>query len=328
MSLAAVSALLVTGCSADSNDSESGSAPSTTGFECAAPGDASDSVKVSGDHGLEVSITADTPLKVKQQETTVVDKGEGRKVTEDDVLKVHLSLFNADDATPVDSQVTQIGLDPEQVPAWIGNALACGTTASRLVSVVPVGQIWDNVAETGPEGLSQDGSVVLVFDVIGVEPGRLDESEILKKAEGAAAELPAGFPEVSVETAETGEPTITIPEGAKAPEKLTIAPLIVGDGEQVQPGDRVYVNYRGVIWRTGEEFDSSWSRGQAIDFLTTGVIGGFQKALEGQTVGSQIISIVPAEDGGYGAQGLEGMGHQPDDVMVFVLDILGTVHAE
>ncbi len=57
------------------------------------------------------------------------------------------------------------------------------------------------------------------------------------------------------------------------------------------------------------------------------MIGGFQKALVGQTVGSQVMSIVPAEDGGYGAQQLASMGHEPDDVMVFVLDI-GTVHAE
>ncbi len=40
------------------------------------------------------------------------------------------------------------------------------------------------------------------------------------------------------------------------------------------------------------------------------------------------MSIVPAEDGGYGADGLVGMGHEADDVMVFVLDILGTAHAE
>ena len=75
-----------------------------------------------------------------------------------------------------------------------------------------------------------------------------------------------------------------------------------GDGEVVQPGDTVTVQYKGVLWRNGEMFDSSWSRGAPASFQTTGVVKGFQKALEGQKVGSQVIAIVPPADG-YGTQG-------------------------
>ena len=50
--------------------------------------------------------------------------------------------------------------------------------------------------------------------------------------------------------------------------------------------------------------------------------------LEGQKVGSTIMSIVPADDGGYGAEQLQQMGHEPDDVMVFVLDIVDTSSAK
>ena len=95
----------------------------------------------------------------------------------------------------------------------------------------------------------------------------------------------------------------------------------------MKDGDRVYVHYKGVIWRTGEEFDSSWSRGTAANFTTDGVIEGFRYALVGEKVGSRVVVAVPA-DAGYGAEQLQVQGHQGDDVMLFVLDILGTVHPE
>jgi peptidylprolyl isomerase len=35
--------------------------------------------------------------------------------------------------------------------------------------------------------------------------------------------------------------------------------LIKGTGHVVQSGQEIAVQYTGVIWRTGEVFDSSWS---------------------------------------------------------------------
>ena len=115
--------------------------------------------------------------------------------------------------------------------------------------------------------------------------------------------------------------------------------MVKGEGDVIEPGDMVFVHYRGVILRTGEEFDSSWSRGAHANFnaatqeeaaevgATLPVIAGFRDALVGQTVGSRVMSLVPAEDGGYGGDRLVQMGHQEDDVMVFVLDILGALPA-
>nr|WP_256448984.1 FKBP-type peptidyl-prolyl cis-trans isomerase [Leucobacter chinensis] len=115
--------------------------------------------------------------------------------------------------------------------------------------------------------------------------------------------------------------------------------MVKGKGDEIKPGDTVFVHYRGVIMRTGEEFDSSWSRGEFSHFNAATdeeaaevgaklpVIRGFRDALVGQTVGSRVMSIVPAEDGGYGGERLKSMGHEEDDVMVFVLDILGSMPA-
>ncbi|NKF33004.1 hypothetical protein HER21_42010, partial [Pseudomonas sp. BGM005] len=94
------------------------------------------------------------------------------------------------------------------------------------------------------------------------------------------------------------------------------------DGPVVASGDLVTVQYRGVKWSDGSEFDSSWSRDAApAQFPTTGVVTGFKAALEGQKVGSQVIVTMPPRDG-YG----EGEINENDLVgesLVFVVDILG-----
>ena len=52
-----------------------------------------------------------------------------------------------------------------------------------------------------------------------------------------------------------------------------------------------------------------------------GVVPGFAQALEGQTVGSQILAVIPPELG-YGEAGNEGAGIKGTDTLVFVVDIL------
>jgi peptidylprolyl isomerase len=53
-------------------------------------------------------------------------------------------------------------------------------------------------------------------------------------------------------------------------------------------------------------------------------VTGFQQALEGQTVGSQVVVVIPPEFG-YGGQ----EGHElAEETLVFVVDILGTQHAQ
>ncbi len=94
-----------------------------------------------------------------------------------------------------------------------------------------------------------------------------------------------------------------------------------GDGPVVGEGADVVVHYTGINWNTGVIFDSSWENGSPATFNTRGVIGGFTAALEGQTVGSQVLVVIPP-DQGYGAA-----GSPPDiggtDTIVFVVDILG-----
>src|SRR3546814_1710632 len=70
--------------------------------------------------------------------------------------------------------------------------------------------------------------------------------------------------------------------------------LKLDDGTEVLPGDSVILQDRGVKWSDGEEFDASWSRGEPSTFESTqGVVEAFRQALEGHTVGSQVLVVAP-----------------------------------
>ncbi len=91
----------------------------------------------------------------------------------------------------------------------------------------------------------------------------------------------------------------------------------------VEAGQTITVHYTGVIWASGKKFDSSWDRKQPIDFgIGTGdVIAGWDDGLVGQTVGSQVLLVVPP-DQGYGSAGQPSAGITGTDTLVFVVDIL------
>jgi hypothetical protein len=107
-----------------------------------------------------------------------------------------------------------------------------------------------------------------------------------------------------------------------APKDFKLATLIKGDGEALSLGDNIVVHYSGFVWG-GESFDSSWDRNQPAEFqlAESNLIKGFVKALEGQTVGSQVIAIIPPSEG-YGDQGQGSI--PPNSTLIFVIDILGT----
>ena len=113
---------------------------------------------------------------------------------------------------------------------------------------------------------------------------------------------------------------ITVPK-TDPPAELEIAVLKQGDGAEVADGASVTVHYTGVIWGTGEVFDSSWPKGAPATFTTEGVIPGFGKALVGQKVGSQVLAVIPPAEG-YGEAGQGSI--KGTDTLVFVVDILAT----
>ena len=67
-----------------------------------------------------------------------------------------------------------------------------------------------------------------------------------------------------------------------------------GTGKTPSPTDRVTVNYRGTLVN-GQEFDSSYSRGEPATFALNGVIKGWTEGLQLIKEGGKIKLFVPQE---------------------------------
>lgn len=114
------------------------------------------------------------------------------------------------------------------------------------------------------------------------------------------------------------KPEIDPPEG-EAPESLLSEDIILGDGVEAAPGANVKVHYLGVEYDSGEEFDSSWSRGEPIAFPLRGLIQGWQEGIPGMQVGGRRKLTIPP----HLAYGAAGSGHPlSGKTLIFVIDLL------
>jgi peptidylprolyl isomerase len=105
-----------------------------------------------------------------------------------------------------------------------------------------------------------------------------------------------------------------------APKVLTTKDMVVGDGAEAPANSTVKVQYLGVDYETGEEFDSSWGRGESIEFPLNRLIKGWQEGIPGMKIGGRRMLICPPEL----AYGPAGGGHAlSGKTLVFVIDLLG-----
>ncbi|GAB3617908.1 FKBP-type peptidyl-prolyl cis-trans isomerase [Okibacterium endophyticum] len=115
------------------------------------------------------------------------------------------------------------------------------------------------------------------------------------------------------------KPEVDAPTGP-APDELQVVDITVGDGDEAQASSTVDVHYLGVEYDSGEEFDSSWSRGQSINFPLRNLIAGWQEGIPGMKVGGRRKLTVPPQL----AYGPAGGGHQlSGKTLIFVIDLLG-----
>lgn len=116
-------------------------------------------------------------------------------------------------------------------------------------------------------------------------------------------------------------PTVTVPGGAR-PTALRTRDLRRGTGPEALAGQEVEVQYVGVAWSTGREFDASWNRGRTFRF-TLGrrmVIAGWDQGVTGMRVGGRRELVIPP-DLGYGARGAGGV-IGPNETLIFVVDLV------
>jgi len=119
------------------------------------------------------------------------------------------------------------------------------------------------------------------------------------------------------------EPSVG-PGKPPAPSETVTKDRIVGTGAEAKNGSQVYVNYVGVLFKNGKEFDSSWKRNEPFSFTIGGgqVIKGWEKGVVGMKVGGRRELIIPAKEA-YGSAG-SGSAIPPNEPLIFVVDLLSS----
>lgn len=170
----------------------------------------------------------------------------------------------------------------------------------------------------GCGGSSESSSIV---------PGNESDVSSVPHAKGETTPPAAATPATStVKTPTSGplstQPKVTPPGGA-APTKLVVKDLIKGTGPEAKAGQSVTVNYVGVLFNGGKEFDASWKRSEPFTFtLGQGqVIKGWDQGVAGMKVGGRRELIIPSELA-YGKNGSPPT-IPPNAPLVFVVDLLG-----
>ena len=248
---------------------------------------------------------------IKSPQTKVIREGNGPTFTGNELVTIDYAVFSATS----------------------GNQLA----ANKFDGTDSVSQVFNSTDTKAYcdslSGVKQGSVVAFALPSSDADPeGSLFVLELRKvylpHANGSANTPEAGLPTV-VLAPKTKQPGILQPTFA-APKEFKKSTLITGKGEKVKIGDSITVHYTGWVWSDtiGEPFDSSWIQRDAQTPITpatftlneSSLIKGFVKALEGATVGSQIITSMPPED----AYGENAQGAIPaNSTLIFVIDVLG-----
>ncbi len=296
ISVATVAVLALSGCSGSPS---AGSTSAASTLTCTDSGKSSDAVKVTGKADAEPTVKFTSPLTAKTTERTVVTEGTGAAVKEGEAVEIAYTAYNATTGAKLNG-------------GGYGDAagLTVTVTGSRVAVVVPPVDAFGTTGNTDLKVAATD-NIIFVIDVKG---------KVATRANGKDQKPEDGFP--TVKLAKDGAPTVTVPK-TDAPAELKTEVLKKGDGGLVAEGATVTVQYTGVIWGTGKVFDQSWGKGGPATFATSNVVPGFAQGLIGQTVGSQVVIVIPPALG-YGETGNTTAGISGTDTLVFVVDILAS----
>ncbi|WP_030458365.1 FKBP-type peptidyl-prolyl cis-trans isomerase [Kitasatospora sp. NRRL B-11411] len=317
---------LLAGCSSSGGSGKSAAtapaASSASAAQVPSPvASASPMPEVSGEFGSKATITLPAGQQPSGQfVVSTVSEGSGAVVNKNDWVTVNYTVKDwtsgKDLSSSYDSggkpQLYQPG-SGQLVPAF-DQSVVGKKTGSRVLVVAPPAAGFGSQGSSAL-GVGKDDTVVFVLDVMSAVP---QDTTI----PGDLTQPPAGAPQVK----DNGKaaPTITVPSGQQPPTDLQQYVLVKGTGPEVKSGQTLVVQYTGVTWADGKQFDSSWNHGgaQALQVGTGSLIKGWDQGLVGKNVGSRVLLVVPPSLG-YGDQ---ASGAIPaNSTLVFVIDILEAV---
>jgi peptidylprolyl isomerase len=281
---------------------------------------------VSGGVGQAAVITpAQGSTPPSKLETKVLVPGSGQGLANGELAVVNYTVYNWSQNKKLGDtygSAGQAAAQPQSVQLGSSSALAAWNTAltgakpgSRIEVVAPPADAFGSQGNS-QAGVGPNDVLVFVLDVVAGYPADADITGTMSPQTDASLPKVVGEPGA-------GNPTVNIPTGAKPPSGLVANVLTQGHGPTVAKGQTLLIQYTGVDWNTGKNFDSSFSRKSA--FTTAigegAVIPGWDQGLVGKHVGDRVLLVIPPSLG-YGPQGGQpSAGIGANDTLVFVVDI-------
>ncbi|RBP97665.1 peptidylprolyl isomerase [Bifidobacterium aemilianum] len=279
-------------------------------------------VTASGDLGKQPKISFKAPLKIDKESFAILQEGNGKEVKGGERICMQGIELNPQDGKEVAN-------------TWTKNTPDCSTVLSkgedqsnydkffkgqRLNTTIAVAGTDNSSSSSSSSSAAKGARTYLVAYTL------VSSEKAMTRAEGEkVTDIPADLPKITLD--DSGKPSID-PNGYKPNGKLVVQPLIKGSGKKVSENDTINAQYTGwCIDGNGKasQFDSSWDRGQSTSFSLQQVVTGWKKGLAGQTVGSQVLLVIPP-DMGYGANGQKDQAGNvtipPNATLYFVVDIL------
>lgn len=174
--------------------------------------------------------------------------------------------------------------------------------------------------QAGVPGMKVGGIRRLVIPSVmayGAQERRDDEGRIKLPAN---SDLTFSIELVGFESPQAAQPAAAKGEPVTLPSGLVIEDMVVGTGAECPRGATVKVHYKGTL-TNGKEFDSSYGRGQPIEFPLANLIQGWQEGIPGMKVGGKRRLTVPYQMG-YGERGFPP-DIPPRATLIFEIELLG-----
>ncbi len=272
-----------------------------------------DDVKISGELGKEPTVKFEDKVAPDELQTEVLIEGDGDELTAGEAVFAHIWIGNGFTEKKVystyDSKAPQLLSGDLAEP--FKKAVDGHTVGSR---VAVASSAEDAFGEAGnPQlGIGNKDGVVFVVDLLG-KVGTEPQGEEREPAKWAPSLVEKDGKITGLDFAKANKPSAN----------LLDTTLIKGDGDVVEKGQTIAVNYLGQVFDAKAPFDESYSREPASFPIGVGsVVQGWDKTLVGKTVGSRVILSIPPADG-YGKEGNKDAGIKGTDTLFFVVDILG-----
>ncbi|MDR7385443.1 FKBP-type peptidyl-prolyl cis-trans isomerase [Promicromonospora iranensis] len=291
--LAAATVAVTAACAPASLPVDVGPAPTSSASQ--AP------LQVKGTSGAPPTLEYEQPFAVVEPGSRTVWPGTGDVLERDDPVLLNLYAQDGRDGSELQNTFRTAPVAYAMTERSLGNHLFEALEGKRVGTRLLLMEEQDGVP------------VLLVADVL---PAR---------ASGVEAAAPGkNLPQVRLD--ELGAPTVRVPRGVEPPSELVVHPLIRGSGHQVRAGQIVTVEFTAVRWSDGGVVDTTWTEGTPPQSAEIGIgrlVEGWDQGLLEQTVGSQVMLVVPPQDGHANTT-----SRLAGETLVYVVDILDAHSAD